>query len=468
MILLFLGGCTMHPKYERPEIQEEMAWRTPLATENAADVDWWKQFNDPVLDRFIDQTLASNQDLKAAIARVDEFQAKLVMARSQLYPQLSGDALASRQKISTSVTALPPGIQQVFNLFGTLFNASYLVDLWGEVRSGAESAYHEWLSAIEARRMAVLGLVSAAASTYFQLRQYDMQLKISNETLVSRKQSLYLAQIRFDLGLTSLLEVEQAITEVQAAAVEIETLSIAQAEAENLLCFLIGSPSKGLPRGLNLDEARTPPSIPATLPSDLLTQRPDIRAMEERLIAANANIGVARAKFFPQIHLNGALGTEATQMNQLFKNSSKIWELGSDLMQPIFTGFALTGNLELTLAQKKELLHLYLSTILKAVEEVNDSLTAHKIYLEQVETERIRVEAQKKYLLLSDLRYKEGEIDYLTFLDAERELFRGQLDFEQAKANSFLSYVQIYQALGGGWVIAADEQALSPQESVQR
>lgn len=460
LLFLFLAGCTMYPRYERPSIGEPEAWRTLLSTENGVEVNWWKQFGDPVLDGLIDQALASNQDLKVAIATVEQYQAQLMVARSQLYPQLSAGTLSSRQKISSSVTALPPGTQQIYNLFGGLFNASYLVDLWGLVRSGVDAAYHQWLSAEEARRTVVLGLVSAVASAYFQLRQYDGLIAISKETLGSRRVSLDLAKIRFDLGLTSEMEVEQAITEVQDAESQLENFEVAAAIAENLICFLIGSPSKTVERGLTLQEAHMPGSIPATLPSELLSQRPDIRAAEEKLIAANANIGVARAQFFPQVNMSASLGTETTRMNQFFANASKIWAFGSTIVQQIFTGFALTGNLDIAIAQKKEMLHSYFSTILNAFKEVNDAMTSHQIYLEQVETERVRVVALKQYLNLADLRYKEGETDYLTYLDAERQLFRGLISYEMAKANSFLSYVQIYQALGGGWVVAADDQVM--------
>ncbi len=459
-LLLLFAGCTLAPKYERPSLCEmPSVWMTALSTENSQEIDWWKQFGDPILDSLIDRALSQNQDLKAAIARVDEFEAQLTIARSKLYPQLSGDAFASKQKISTSVSALPSGVKQIFNLFGAILNASYLVDLWGEVRSGAEAAYHAWLSSVEARKMAVLALVSSTASAYFQLRQFDSQLAIANETLRTRNESLYLAQVRFGLGLNSELEVQQAIVEIETAKVEIETLAIEQALAQNLLCFLIGAPSQLLERGLALDEAYIPPSIPGTLPCDLLLQRPDVRAAEEKLIAANANIGAARAKFLPQINLASSLGTESTQVNTLFQNASKIWEFGADAVQQIFTGFALTGQLELSLAQKEELLHAYLSTLLAAIQEANNALVSHNFYLQEVQTQKDRVAAQQQYLHLSDLRYKEGQIDYLTFLDAERQLFRGLLDLETAKGNSFLSYIQIYQAFGGSWVASADNQA---------
>ena len=459
-IFLILTGCTLFSRYERPAIAEDATWRTPLPTKEGVDCSWWKQLNDPILDQFIDEALANNQNLQVLIARVDAFQAQLMIARSKLYPQVALNALAQRQKISDSVTALPPGIQQVFNLFGALFNASYLVDLWGEVRSGVEMAYHQWLSAIEARKVAVLSLVSAVASSYIQMRQYDGQVQIAKETLASRRQSLYLAQIRYQLGLTSEMQVEQAISEIESAQIELDMLQIRQAEAENLLCFLLGKAPADLPRGNALSKAAVPSAIPPFLPSDLLCQRPDIRMVEEELIAANANIGVARAQFFPKINLTNAFGYESTQMNTLVDNTSKIWAFGSDIVQQIFTGFALTGNLEQTLAQKQELLHRYLSTILNAYKEANDALTAHKIYLEQIEAERLRVEAQKQYLILSDLRYKEGETDYLTYLDAERQLFRGLLAYEQAKGNCLLSYIQIYQAFGGEWVSAADAAAI--------
>ena len=211
LFLVLLSSCTFYPHYERPCI-EDASWREPLSTQNAVDVDWWKQFGDEVLDQLIEQTLANNQDLKAAISRVDQFQAQLMVARSKLYPQLNANGLAQRQKISETVTALPTGIKQIFNLFGAIFNASYLVDLWGEVRSAATVAYHDWLSSIEARRTVVLGLVSSVSSTYIQLRQLDQQLLISQATLKDREESLYLANIRFDLVLTSDLQVQQAIT----------------------------------------------------------------------------------------------------------------------------------------------------------------------------------------------------------------------------------------------------------------
>jgi len=308
---LFLASCTLYPKYERPEVCEQPEWRVPLGTADAKDENWWKQFGDPVLDELIQEALVGNQDLKSAIAKVDQFAAQLTIARSQFYPQLSTELLSTRQKIATSVTALPVGIKPVFNIFGLILKASYLVDLWGEVRSGATAAYHAWMSAVEGRRSVVLSLVSSVSSSYIQLRQLDQQLLISRKTLADRKTSLYLAKVRFELGLTSQIEVEQAITEVQQAEIQVENFELMVAETEDAISFLIGKPSMAINRGSTLNEETMPPSIPPFLPMDLLDQRPDVRAAEEKLIALNANIGVARAQFFPQINFPVAIGAES-------------------------------------------------------------------------------------------------------------------------------------------------------------
>jgi len=251
---------------------------------------------------------------------------------------------------------------------------------------------------------------------------------------------------------------------MQSALVEVENLQVSIAETENLISVLIGKPSMSIPRGGSIDTIAMIPSVPEYLPSEILNQRPDIRAAEHRLIAANAKIGVAKAQFFPKISLNGALGAESVSLGNLFTYPSSLWEIGGNAMQQIFTGGKLVNNLYMTEAVQREVLHQYLSVVLQAFQEVNNALTSHKIYLAQVETERLNVEALSKYLHLSDLRYKEGQTDYLTYLDAERQLFRGQLDYEVAKGNSFLSLVQIYQALGGSWVVSADDTAMEENE----
>lgn len=458
--LLFLSSCAMYPRYERPTLESQDNWRTPLDTQNAVEISWWKQFEDPVLNSLIDQAVAANQDILAAIARVDQFRAQLGIANSQFYPQLQGSAAASRQEVSTAMKNTSNILYPVFNALSSAFQASYYADLWGEVRSSSAAAYHEWLGSIQTRRAVVLAIVSSIASTYIQLRQFDEQLIISRDTLKTRTEAYNLAIVRFELGLTSMLEVEQAITEVETAQIQVERFQIAIALTENLLSTLLGQTSQDIPRGRKLDDIPMPPSVPPCVPANIVTQRPDVLAAEQELIAANARIGVAWAQFFPQLNLLGAIGSQSSIASNFFTTPAKIFEYGANVIQQIFTGGYLTSNVELATAVKIEKLHTYLGTVLTAFQEVNDALTSHKFYLELVETQKIRVDATKNYLYLSNLRYQEGEIDYLTFLDAERQYFQAQLDYEETKGNSFTSFVQIYQALGGPWVIEADDQVM--------
>ena len=461
---LFFSGCTLYPTYERTVMETPAEWRTPFDTCEAVENDWWKQFGDPVLNDLITDALANNQDLLVAIERVNQYLAQLQIARSQLYPQINANGLAEREKVSRETTVVLPGQPVVNNAYEFAFNASYLLDFWGSVRSRATAAYHEWLASVETRRTVVLGLISSVASSYIQLRQYDQQLRISRETVQDREEALYQARTRFELGLTSQMEVEQAISELEFAMIEIERLEIAIVETENLISVLIGKPSMAIPRGRVLDTMPLPPAIPAYIPSEIVNQRPDIRAAEERLIAANARIGIAKAAFFPQISLVGSYGSQSTQFGDLLKSATSVWDYGTTIFQEIFTGGRLTGDLAFTRAVQQETLHSYLSTILTAFQEVNDAISTHQIYLDLVETQRVRVEALTLYLELSSLRYQEGQTDYLDFLDAERQLFQGLLDLEEAKGRSFTSYIQIYQALGGGWVTMADAEAVECAE----
>ncbi|HAB99045.1 MAG TPA: RND transporter [Parachlamydiales bacterium] len=462
---LFLSSCTLYPRYERPCLESFDDWRTPLPTQNAVEIAWWKQFNDPVLNDLITKALTSNQDILTAIARVDQFRAQWKIASSLLYPQLQAGGVGNRQKVSNAMltpTAVP---NPIFNTFGALLQASYFVDLWAEIRSGAEAAYHQWLASIDARQTVVLAIVSSVATTYVQLRQFDEQLIVSKDTLKTRQEAYYLAKVRHELGLTSLLEVEQAIAEAEIAKVQVERFEIAIAEAENLLSVLLGQASQDIPRGLGINQLPMPPSVPDCTPAYIVCQRPDVQAAEEQLKAANAQIGVAWAQFFPQINLLGIVGTQSSWLSPLLSGPSNLFQYGTNIIQEIFTGGRLTGQVELAYAVKCELLHNYLQTVLKAFQEVNNALTSHKYYLEMVETQRLRMEADKNYLHLSDLRYQEGEIDYLTFLDAERQYFQAQLDYEETKGNSFVSFIQIYQALGGPWVIEADKEVLEYKET---
>jgi len=456
--LLFLCACTLHPRYERQsEVEVPTSWRISTEETSAyANLEWWTQFQDPVLDGLVEEALRNNQDLKVAIYNVEVFAAQLGIARSQLYPQASLDVNAGRQRVSQNEFPIPPPFAQVSNQFNMILNTSYELDVWGKIRSGVEAAQANLLAEIEARRTVVLTLIGSVATGYIQLRQFDEQLVIAEETLKSREEYLKLAAVRYDLGLTSLLEVEQAESEVEDAEVQVEQLKISIALQEDALSVLLGKPPETIPRGKILSDVLLPPSIPIALPSQVLNQRPDILQAEQNLISANAQIGVARALFFPDFSLTGAFGYGSSYLKSLFDRSSTIWEYGLSLVQQVFTGFKITNEVREAEAEKMALLHQYASTILNAFQEVNDALLSHKITLDLLKVQKEQVDTLKDYLRLSTLRYDNGQSDYLTVLDAERQLFTAQLDYVQTLGQSFTTFISIYTALGGGWVTEAD------------
>ena len=325
-----------------------------------------------------------------------------------------------------------------------------------------EAAASIFVREIERRRAVILTLVSNLASAYVLLLQYDNQWEISKMTYKTRMESLKLSKLRFEVGLVSEIEVMQAESLAEEAEAEMKLYEELIPQQEDLICTLLGEYPKEVPRGLTLTKLYSPPCVPAGIPSDVLNNRPDILQAELDLIAANAEIGVARAAFFPSITLTGMYGAESTSLKNLFKNSAKTWNFGINLFQPIFTGWRLTYQLKEAEAIATEALHAYFQTILVAFKEVEDSLIGHTKSQEIVDIQTRRVAALEQYVKLAFLRYDNGQNDYLTVLDAERTLFRAQLDLVQAQGDVFLNLISIYKSLGGGWVIDADHCGTSP------
>lgn len=487
LVLMFLlPSCSFTPRYERPCMEMPEQWRVPSdETETVINVRWWEKLNDPVLDDLIEEALASNKDLRIATARIAQFIAQLGILSSELYPQIFGQATASRTRASQTLTQdldlsksnksssspdsyagqgaggvgglLPSKIFPAYsNDYRTVLTASYEVDLWGRIRNATEASFAELIGQIYARRTVILTLISSVASSYILLRQYDMQLQISQQTYHSRKQSYELAKVRFEEGLTSELEVAQALAEMDQAAIQVIQFQTLIPQQENLLSVLIGHPPNAIARGLSINGWQLPPDIPAGLPVDLLEQRPDILQAEEQMIAANFRIGEARALYFPDITLTGFYGYESAELHRLFTDPSRTWQWMANLLQPIFTGWRITSTVDLAKARKQEALYNYLQTILTALQEVNDALIAHKNAKEAVIVENRRVQDYALYLHLATLQYQNGLVDYLNVLDAERRLYASQLDLAQGQANVFITLVNIYKALGGGWVIDAE------------
>ncbi len=451
-LLLLLGaGCATGPDYKRPDLATPAAWRTGEAsTNNLADMGWNQLYRDEVLTNLIQTALANNKDLQVAAARVDEVLAAYRIQRAALFPALNGSADYSKARAGNLPPA--PGAEaEQYNVFGLL---SYEVDLWGRVRRLTESARAQALASEEGRRTVEIGLVAGVASTYFNLRALDRQLEIARDTLGSRSNALELTRIKFDdgQGIVSELDVAQAQTQVATAQSAIASLQRQIAVTENALAILLGSQPRELPRGLTLNEQWRPDEVPAGLPSELLLRRPDVRAAEQQLIAANADIGAARAAYFPTISLTAALGLQSDELGDLFDTGlAKAWSFKPSLTAPIFNGGRIRAGVRAAQARRTGALAEYEKAIQNAFREVDDALVGLARLREQLAADEAVVTAERRRLELSTLRYEGGVASYSDVLDAQRFLFSAELTAVQTRNALLNTTVQLYKALGGGW-----------------
>jgi len=462
-LLLLFGSCNMAPTTREIDIPLPEGWRKDVNEPSPfielkeatayANVSWWKQFNDPVLNDLIAEALENNKELAVAAWRVAEFNAIFQFVFGNLFPQVTGEGSGNRQYISIAENPLPCGASRYFKTYSLSLNGFFQVDVWGRLRNQASAAFHEFLAQEDARRFVVITVMSDVASSYVQLRKYDKQLLISKKTLESREKALELAEIRYENGYTSELEVKQAASAVTGAQAAITRLKVLDAQEENLLSVLIGRNPGPIVRGREIDELRMPPSIPVDLPSSIIGQRPDILQAEQNLIAADDLIGAARAAFFPEISLTGMLGTISPKFSQLFTNEAATWNYGGSFLQTVFDGGRLIAQLDTAEAVKWEAFYNYEQVIQNAFREVNDALIAHQLSRELLVIEIDRMNVYQDYLELARLQYTNGQVDYLNVLDAERNLFTAQLDVVQAETDTFLSLINLYTALGGGWVV---------------
>lgn len=456
--LIFFSGCTMHPKYSRPETCMTNKWRFEIS-EDFSDINahWWHQFNDPILNEYVNLALLNNQDIQVSIYRVQEFVAKLGIIKSEFYPQFKAKIGASRDKFSSTFFE-NNFTQDYINDYHLILNASFELDVWGKIRSASQKALAELLSQMQTQKVVIQTMISSLISAYIDLLKLDEQLVLSKKTCSDREESYYLASVRYELGLTSKIQVDQALSELDDAKTKTLEIEKEICLMEDLIAVLLGTAPTSIARGKNIEELILPESVSLCLPSKLLDQRPDILAAEQKLIAANANIGVAKAKFFPEISLLGAIGYQSSMLKSLFDASSNLWEYGVSIAQEIFTGGRLTSNLKLTQAQKMSMLHEYQKVVLNAFKEVNDALAKHQKALEIVKAQKEKIKALKDYLYLANLRYNDGLTDYLTYLDAERQYFRADLEYIQMQADTFLSLIEIYKSIGGQWVDILDQK----------
>ncbi|MDS4020861.1 MAG: efflux transporter outer membrane subunit [Candidatus Competibacter sp.] len=456
---LALGGCSLAPTYQRPEVPIPAQWEVNIQQANdLANTAWWNQFRDPVLNDLIQVALQENKDVQIAAARVEEFMGRYGVVRSEQFPQVGANADAARTRNSESggVAVGEKVGENPVNNFRVDLGVSFELDLWGKLRNATEAARAQLLATEEARRTVILTLVSQLAISYMQLLDYDQQLAVTRATLQTRSESVRINGLRFKAGLISELDYQQAVAEYQNAAVQVPLLERLIAIQENAISLLLGRNPGKISRGVSLERLAMP-QVPGGLPSELLERRPDIRQAEQQLIAANALIGVAKAAFFPSISLTGLFGVASTDLSDLFKGPSKTWQFAGALAQPIFTGGALTGQLQVAEAVQQQALLNYQRVIQNAFAEVDDSLISVAKLREQLKDQAAQVQALQRYLDLATLRYKNGYTDYLTVVDAERNLFSAQLQYVQSQGDLFRAMVNLYKTMGGGWVNEAEQ-----------
>ncbi len=351
---------------------------------------------------------------------------------------------------------MPSGVENPANDYQISFNVNWEIDLWGKLRRATEAAKADLLSTEEARQAVILSLVGAVSTGYINLRDLDKQLEVAARTVKAREESYKLFKLRYAGGVISELELNQVKSEYEQALAVIPQIVNQIGFQENALSQLLGRNPGPIERGKSIDEL-TLLSIPAGLPSELLEKRPDIRQAEQELIAANARIGVAKAQFFPTISLTGLFGWSSTELHNLFTGAANVWSYGGNILAPIFTGGALRGQLRATEAVQQQALLTYMSTVQTAFREVNDSLNDQKQTREQLEAQRRQVDTLKEYARIARIRYDNGYTSYIEVLDAERSLFSAELEYAQTQGFLFGALVNLYKAMGGGWVVEADK-----------
>jgi outer membrane protein, multidrug efflux system len=456
-----LAGCMVGPDYKRPALDMPQSWRfEDAAAKDLANTAWWGQFNDPVLNELIQIAVQENKDVRIAAARVEQFLGLYGTTRAALYPQVGAGAYAGQERMS-QVTGPTPlekfnFASPTFSNYEVFLNASWEIDLWGKLRRATEAARANLLSSEDARRAVILTLVTSVAGSYVNLRDLDKQYEIAKQTADSRAESYRLFKLRFEGGIISELQLSQVKSEYEDALARIPYYEKLIAQQENALSVLLGRNPGPIPRGKSIDELVLP-GIPAGLPSDLLANRPDIRQAEENLMSANANIGVAKAQYFPTISLTGMLGFASNDLSKLFSSSGWNWAYGIPATVPIFTAGAIAGQVKAAEAVQQQLLFRYQQTIQTAFREVDDALIDQKRSREQLEAQGQQIGTLRQYARIARLRFDEGYTSYVEVLDAERSLFNAQLSYAQTQGTIFQSLVNVYKAMGGGWVVEADK-----------
>jgi outer membrane protein, multidrug efflux system len=453
---VMLSGCiTVGPDYQRPKIDVPDRWPAEK-TESAVSVRWWESYNDPVLDRMVDEALVHNSDLALAVARLDEARAQLGIARADQAPGVTAGAGASRQRISEHSPEFFPGFDPTFNDLNASVNASWEIDFWGKYRRATEAARADLLASASNRDAVRLALIADVARGYFNLRSLDAQITVTRQTVTTRLASLELQRKRFEAGVVSELELHQVEAQAYAAQALLPFLENELTQQETALSVLLGRSPRAIvgaspERGAAIEAQSVPPAVPAGLPSDLLEHRPDLRQAEQQLVAANARIGQAKAAYFPSIPLTGSFGTESTTLADLFTAPARVWLISVSAAQTVFDAGRIGSQVQAAQARQRQALAQYQSAIQNAFKDTRDALVSQRKARERLEAEQARVASLQKALELARLLYDNGESSLLDVLDAERGLLGAQLDRVEAQRAQLAATADLFKALGGGW-----------------
>lgn len=473
----WLAGCMVGPDYRRPAVDVPQTWRfEDKEARDVANTIWWEQFDDPVLNQLIRSALQENKDLQIAAARVENFLGQYQTTRAAIFPQIGASGGAETQRRSqaawpwSQLQSLPDRSSKFDNFEGAL-SLGWEIDLWGKLRRATEAARAGVLGTEDARRSVILTLVTSVATSYINLRDLDKRLEVTRRVAEGYREAHELMTLRFKYGVVSALEVAQTKSQYDEAAANIPFFEKTIAQQENGLSVLLGRNPGPIPRGKTIDEL-TFPAVPAGLPSAILENRPDIHRAEQDLIAANANIGVARAQYFPSISLTGSVGTASTDLSDLFTGPSKTWSYGGTLTVPIFTAGAIAGQVKSAEAVQQERLARYQQVIQTAFREVDDALVGQQRTREQLTALAEQVGSLREYVATARLRYDGGYASYLEVVYAENQLYGAELTYVETQGTVFQTLVNVYKAMGGGWVAEADratapmpETSALPRES---
>lgn len=465
---ILAAGCTLQPRYERPaapvapafpaggvyDQQPVTASGTP-ASAPATDIGWRDFFADPRLQRLLELALKNNRNLRVSVLNMEAARAQYQITRSALFPSVNAVASENRARTPANLTSFG---RTVSGQYSVGVNASWEVDFFGRIRSLSDQALAQYLSLAETRKAAELALLSSVADQYLAMLAFDDALAVTRATLVTAEESLRITSLKFEVGTGSELDLRQSEGVVEQARANLETESRLRAQAENALVLLVGEPlPDDLPPGMPLNSQSLLTDIPAGLPSDLLTRRPDIAAAEQSLLAANANIGAARAAFFPRVTLTGSAGTLSPTLGGLFKPGSGAWSFAPQITLPIFQGGQNVAALDLAKVQKRIEIALYERAIQNAFREVSDGLAARGTFDKQIQSLERFTGSQERRLALSDLRYRNGVDSYLSVLTAQNDLYSAQLLLINARLQRLTNLVDLYQFLGGGWIERAGD-----------